>query len=167
MYQNMHHNNHQPCTKICLKYVNIYQIIYQTMWPIFSSNHVPKMYANIQYMYQQYSSIDVPQSMYQTYTMHPSCASKHMPKSPKHVSRMYHNIDQGIKFCSIFKVLRMQRKQFHCVHLIFLIPVVYLLSQTESVWRRYRDLFAKTNRQKFDADYTCPYSPYSPYGLTW
>jgi hypothetical protein len=45
--------------------------------------------------------------------------------------------------------------------------VVYLLSQMESVWRRYRDLFAKTNTQKFDADYTCLYSPYSPYGLTW
>jgi hypothetical protein len=75
--------------------------------------------------------------------------------------------DQGIKFCSIFKVLGIRRKQCHCVCLVFLIPVVYLLSQTESVWRRYRDLFAKPNRQKFDADCTCPYSPYSPYGLMW
>jgi hypothetical protein len=65
----------------------------------------------------------------------------------------------------------MRRKQCHCVRLVFLIPAVYLLSQTESVWRRYRDLFAKPNRQKFDADCTCPYSPYGdvagpyrPYG---
>jgi hypothetical protein len=42
--------------------------------------------------------------------------------------------------------------------------VVYLLSQTESVWRRYRDLFAEPNRQKFDADCTCPYSPYRTRG---
>jgi hypothetical protein len=27
--------------------------------------------------------------------------------------------------------------------------MVYLLSQTESIWRSYRDLSAKTNRQKF------------------
>jgi hypothetical protein len=57
--------------------------------------------------------------------------------------------DQGIKFCSIFKVLGMRRKQCHCIRLIFLIPVVYLLPQMESVWRRYRDLSAKTNRQNF------------------
>jgi hypothetical protein len=57
--------------------------------------------------------------------------------------------DQGIKFCSIFKVLGMRRKQCHCICLVFLIPTVYLLSQTESVWRRYRDLSAKPNRQKF------------------
>jgi hypothetical protein len=57
--------------------------------------------------------------------------------------------DQGIKFCSIFKVLGMRRKQCHCVRLVFLIPAVYLLSQTESVWRRYRDLSAKPNRQNF------------------
>jgi hypothetical protein len=43
----------------------------------------------------------------------------------------------------------MRRKQCHCVRLVFLIPAVYLLSQTESVWRRYRDLFAKANRQNF------------------
>jgi hypothetical protein len=57
--------------------------------------------------------------------------------------------DQGIKFCSIFKVLGMRRKQFHCVRLVFLIPSVYLLSQTESIWRRYRDLSAKPNKQNF------------------
>jgi hypothetical protein len=43
----------------------------------------------------------------------------------------------------------MRRKQCHCVRLVFLIPAVYLLSQTESVWRRYRDLSAKPNRQNF------------------
>ena len=47
------------------------------------------------------------------------------------------------------KVIRMRQNQCHCVRLIFLIPAVYLLSQTESVWRRYRDLFAKPNRQNF------------------
>jgi hypothetical protein len=57
--------------------------------------------------------------------------------------------DQGIKFCSIFKVLRMRQKQSHCVCLVFLIPEVYLLSQMESVWRRYHDLSAKINRQNF------------------
>jgi hypothetical protein len=41
-------------------------------------------------------------------------------------------VDQGIKFCSIFKVLGMRRKQCHCVCLVFLIPAVYLLSQMES-----------------------------------
>ena len=31
----------------------------------------------------------------------------------------------------------------------------------ESVWRRYRDLTVKSNRENFwDADCTCPYSPY-------
>jgi hypothetical protein len=64
------------------------------------------------------------------------------------------------KFCSNFKVLGMRQKWCHCVCLVFLIPTVYLLSQTESVWRSYRDLFAKANRQKFDADCTCLYSPY-------
>jgi hypothetical protein len=43
----------------------------------------------------------------------------------------------------------MRRKQCHCVRIIFLIPTVYLLSQTESVWRRYSDLSAKLNRQNF------------------
>jgi hypothetical protein len=76
------------------------------------------------------------------------------------VGRCDQNLDQGAKFCSIFKVLGMRRKWCHCVRLVFLIPAVYLLSQTESVWRRYRDLFAEPNRQKFDADCTCPYSPY-------
>jgi hypothetical protein len=57
--------------------------------------------------------------------------------------------DQGIKFCSIFKVIRMRRKPCHCIRLVLLIRAVYLLSQTESVWRRYRDLFAKANRQNF------------------
>jgi hypothetical protein len=80
------------------------------------------------------------------------------------------NIDQGIKFCSKFKVLGMRQKQCHCIRLVFLIPVVYLLCQMDAVWRRYRDLFAKPNRQKFDADCTFPYSPYSgdvagPYSL--
>jgi hypothetical protein len=75
------------------------------------------------------------------------------------------NLDQGIKFCSNFKVLRMRRKQCHYVCLVFLIPAVYLLFQMDSVWRRYRDLFVKPNRQKkFDAQCT---SPYNPYGLTW
>jgi hypothetical protein len=70
------------------------------------------------------------------------------------------NLDQGAKFCSIFKVLGMRRKRCHCVRLVFLIPTVYLLSQMEFVWRSYRDLFAEPNRQKFDADCTCSYSPY-------
>jgi hypothetical protein len=56
------------------------------------------------------------------------------------------NLDQGAKICSIFKVLGIQRKWFHCVRLIFLILAVYLLSQTESVWRSYRDLFTEPNR---------------------
>jgi hypothetical protein len=47
----------------------------------------------------------------------------------------------------------MRRKWYHCVRLVLLIPAVYLLSQTESVWRSYRDLFAGPNRQKFDADW--------------
>jgi hypothetical protein len=68
--------------------------------------------------------------------------------------------DQGIKICSIFKVLGLRRKQCHCVRLVFLIPAVYLFSRMESVWRRYRDLTAKSNRSKLDADCTCPYSPY-------
>jgi hypothetical protein len=74
------------------------------------------------------------------------------------------NLNQGSNFSLIFKVLRMRRKQCHCIYLVFLIPTIYLLSQTESVLRRYRDLFTKPNRQKFDADCTCSYSPY---GLTW
>jgi hypothetical protein len=84
------------------------------------------------------------------------CGSKSLS-----VGRCDQNLDQGAKFCSIFKVLEMRRKWYHCIRLIFLIPAVYLLSQTESIWRSYRDLFAKANRQKFDADCTCPYSPYS------
>jgi hypothetical protein len=64
-------------------------------------------------------------------------------------SRYYFVSDQGIKICSIFKVLGLRRKQFHCVCLIFLIPTVYLFSQMESVWRRYRDLTTKSNREKF------------------
>jgi hypothetical protein len=91
---------------------------------------------------------------------------------PVSCTRLYRDFDQGIKFCSIFKVFGMRRKKFHCVRLVFLIPTVYLLSQTESVWRRYRNLFAKANRQNFwDDDCTCPYSPYGdvaglyhPYG---
>jgi hypothetical protein len=43
----------------------------------------------------------------------------------------------------------MRRKQCHCVRLVFLIPIVYLLSQTKSVWRRYHDMSAKPNRQNF------------------
>jgi hypothetical protein len=46
------------------------------------------------------------------------------------------------------KVLGMRRNLCHCVRLVFLIPVVYLLRQTESVWRRYRVLSEKSNRQK-------------------
>ena len=69
-----------------------------------------------------------------------------------------------VKFCSNFKVLRIWQNLCHCIRLIFLIPAVYLLSQTESVWRRYLYLFTKPNRQKFDVDCTCLHSPY---GLTW
>jgi hypothetical protein len=59
------------------------------------------------------------------------------------------------------KVLGIRRNQHHCVRLVFLIPAVYLFSRMESVWRRYRDFTAKSNREKFwDADCTCPYSPY-------
>jgi hypothetical protein len=46
------------------------------------------------------------------------------------------------------KVLGMRRNLCHCVRLVFLIPVVYLLCQTGSVWRRYRVLSEKSNRQK-------------------
>jgi hypothetical protein len=64
------------------------------------------------------------------------------------------NLDQGSKICSIFKVFGMRRKWCHCIRLVFLIPAVYLLSQTESVWRRYRDLFTEPNREKkWDADW--------------
>jgi hypothetical protein len=56
------------------------------------------------------------------------------------------NLDQGSKICSIFKVLGMRRKRCHCVRLVLLIPAVYLFSQTESVWRSYRGLFAEPNR---------------------
>jgi hypothetical protein len=59
----------------------------------------------------------------------------------------------GGKICSIFKVLGMRRKRCHCVRLVLLIPAVYLFSQTESVWRSYRDLFAEPNRKKNDADW--------------
>jgi hypothetical protein len=46
--------------------------------------------------------------------------------------------------------------------------VVYLFSQTESVWRSYRDLFAEPNREKNDAHCTCPYSPYDSHvTMTW
>jgi hypothetical protein len=76
------------------------------------------------------------------------------------------NLDQGSKICSIFKVLGMRRKRCHCVRLVLLIPAVYLFSQTKSVWRSYRDLFAEPNRQKFDADCICPYSPYRTRGRT-
>jgi hypothetical protein len=71
---------------------------------------------------------------------------------------------RGSNFAQFSKCSECDENQCHCVRLVFLIPAVYLLSQTESVWRRYRDLFAKPNRQKFDADCTCPYSPY---GLMW
>jgi hypothetical protein len=63
------------------------------------------------------------------------------------------NLDQGSKICSIFKVLGMRRKWYHCVRLVLLILAVYLLSQTESVWRSYRDLFAEPNRKKEDVDW--------------
>jgi hypothetical protein len=67
------------------------------------------------------------------------------------------------------KVLGMRRNLCHCVCLVFLIPVVYLLCQTESVWRRYRILSEKSNRQKkfancavrtvcTGADVACPYA---------
>jgi hypothetical protein len=76
------------------------------------------------------------------------CGSKSLS-----VGRRDQNLDQGSKKCSIFKVLGMQRKRCHCVRLVLLIPAVYLLSQTESVWRSYRGLFAEPNRQNFDADW--------------
>jgi hypothetical protein len=62
---------------------------------------------------------------------------------------MYYGIlDQGIKICSIFKVLGLRRKQCHYVRLVFLIPAVYLFLQMESVWRRYRDFTVKSNKSK-------------------
>jgi hypothetical protein len=63
------------------------------------------------------------------------------------------NLDQGSKICSIFKVLGMRQKRCHCVRLVLLIPAVYLFSQTESVWRSYRDLFESPNRKKKGADW--------------
>ena len=69
------------------------------------------------------------------------------------MGRCDQNLDQGSKICSNFKVLRMRRKQCHYVCLVLLILAVYLLSQTESVWRSYRDLFVEPNRKKFDADW--------------
>ena len=68
--------------------------------------------------------------------------------------------DQGIKICSIFKVLGLRRKECHCVCLVFLIPAVYLFSRMESVWRIYRDFITESKRSKLGADCTCPYSPY-------
>jgi hypothetical protein len=77
------------------------------------------------------------------------CGSKSLS-----VGRRDQNLDQGSKICSKFKVLGMQRKWYHCVRLVLLIPAVYLLSQTESVWRSYRGLFAEPNRKKKeDADW--------------
>jgi hypothetical protein len=57
-------------------------------------------------------------------------------------------IGWGIKICSNFKVLGLRRNQYHCVHLVFLIPAVYLFSRMESVWRRYRNFIVKSNRSK-------------------
>jgi hypothetical protein len=74
-------------------------------------------------------------------------------RPPFWLSDVDQNLDQGSKKCSIFKVLGMRRKWCHCVRLVLLIPAVYLLSQTESVWRSYRGLFAEPNRQNFDADW--------------
>jgi hypothetical protein len=54
----------------------------------------------------------------------------------------------GLEKCSKMKVLRTRQNLSHCVRLVFLIPVVYLLCQTESVWRRYRIFSEKSNRQK-------------------
>jgi hypothetical protein len=76
------------------------------------------------------------------------CGSKSLS-----VGRRDQNLDQGSKKCSIFKVLGMRRKRYHCVRLVLLIPAVYLFSQTESVWRSYRGLFAEPNRENFDADW--------------
>ena len=77
------------------------------------------------------------------------------------------NLDQGSKICSIFKVLEMQRKRCHCVRLVLLIPAVYLLSQTESVWRSYRLLFAEPNRENFDADWAGHTTDVAGRTVTW
>jgi hypothetical protein len=63
------------------------------------------------------------------------------------------------------KVLRLRRNLCHCVRLVLLIPAVYLLRQTESVWRRYRVLSEKSNREKFDADWAGHVA--RPYSDTW
>jgi alpha-N-acetylglucosamine transferase len=47
-----------------------------------------------------------------------------------------------------FQSARNAMKMVPLHRLVFLIPAVYLLSQMESVWRSYRDLFAEPNRQK-------------------
>jgi hypothetical protein len=61
----------------------------------------------------------------------------------------------------------MQRNLCHCVRLVFLIPAVYLLRQTESVWRRYRVLSEKSNRQKFDADWAGRTTTWQVVQHTW
>jgi hypothetical protein len=77
------------------------------------------------------------------------------------------NLDQGSKICSIFKVLGMRRKWCHCIRLVLLIPAVYLFSQTESVWRSYRGLFAEPNRQNFDADWQAVQLTWQAVRLMW
>jgi hypothetical protein len=59
------------------------------------------------------------------------CSRDHKNMTP--LSQEKIPCDQGIKFCSIFKVLGMRRKQCHCVRLVFLIPAVYLLCQMDAV----------------------------------
>jgi hypothetical protein len=65
------------------------------------------------------------------------------------------------------KVLGMRRNLCHCVRLVFLILAVYLLRQTESVWRRYRVLSEKSNRQKFDADWAGRTATWQAVQHTW
>ena len=99
------------------------------------------------------------------------------PSIKTYQSSLKHNLpfDQGIKFCSNFKVLGMRRKQCHCVCLVFLIPTVYLLCQMDSIWRRYRDMFIKPNREKIwcwlypsvQSVRSDVAGPYDHIGVTW
>jgi hypothetical protein len=58
------------------------QYMPQTMYPSIpkcTSTMCQRYIQYIQDMYQQYASIDMPQTMYQTYTIHPRCASNNEP----------------------------------------------------------------------------------------
>jgi hypothetical protein len=69
---------------------------------------------------------------------------------------------RGQKFAQFSKFSDCNRNAFIASISSSPIPTVYLLSQTESVWRSYHDLFAKANRQKFGM-LTVPIQ-YNPYG---